>query len=127
MHFCLLLLQGGDHSHEHSHAAPAVSKEKTQEIWKFQVNLWPQIFQGSSMWLAIGKTVLAAILISFVSWLSGKKTGLAGFLTALPLTTLLALTFSQMEWGDSKQSIEYAKSAFVAIPVSLFFVPFLLA
>ena len=79
------------------------------------------------MWLAIGKTVLAAILISFVSWLSGKKTGLAGFLTALPLTTLLALTFSQMEWGDSKQSIEYAKSAFVAIPVSLFFVPFLLA
>lgn len=80
------------------------------------------------MWLAIGKTVVAAVLISFVSWLSGKKTGLAGFLTALPLTTLLALAFSQMEWGDSKQSVEYAKSVFVAIPVSLlFFVPFLLA
>ena len=80
------------------------------------------------MWLAIGKTIIAAILISFVSWLSGKKTGLAGFLTALPLTTLLALAFSQMEWGDSKQSVEYAKSVFIAIPVSLlFFVPFLLA
>ncbi|PIK13713.1 hypothetical protein [Halobacteriovorax sp. JY17] len=80
------------------------------------------------MWLAIGKTFLAAILISFVSWLSGKKTGLAGFLTALPLTTLLALAFSHMQWGDSKQSVEYAKSVFVAIPVSLlFFVPFLLA
>lgn len=80
------------------------------------------------MWLAIGKTVLAAVLISFVSWLSGKKTGLAGFLTALPLTTLLALAFSHMEWGDSKQSVEYAKSVFVAIPVSLlFFVPFLMA
>lgn len=80
------------------------------------------------MWFAIGKTILAAILISFVSWLSGKKTGLAGFLTALPLTTLLALAFSQMEWGDSKQSVEYAKSVFIAIPVSLmFFVPFLLA
>ena len=80
------------------------------------------------MWLAIGKTVVAAALISFVSWLSGKKTGLAGFLTALPLTTLLALAFSHMEWGDSKQSVEYAKSVFVAIPVSLlFFIPFLLA
>lgn len=78
--------------------------------------------------LAIIKIIVAAMLISFVSWLSGKKTGLAGFLTALPLTTLIALAFSYMEWGDSKQSVEYAKSVFVAIPVSLlFFVPFLLA
>jgi len=80
------------------------------------------------MWLAIGKTIVAAILISFVSWLSGRETGLAGFLTALPLTTLLALAFSHMEWGDTKQSVDYAKSVFVAIPVSLlFFIPFLLA
>ena len=78
--------------------------------------------------LFVFKTILAAFLISFVSWLSGKKTGLAGFLTALPLTTLLALAFSHVEWGDSKQSVEYAKSIFVAIPVSLlFFVPYLLA
>lgn len=80
------------------------------------------------MWLMIGKTIIAAILISFVSWLSGKKTGLAGFLTALPLTTLLALAFSYLEWGDAKQSVDYAKSVFVAIPVSLlFFLPFLFA
>ena len=76
----------------------------------------------------IGKTLFAAAIISFVSWLSGKKVGLAGFLTALPLTTLLSLAFSQMEWKDSAQSVEYAKSIFVAIPISLlFFVPFLLA
>tara|TARA_R100000656_G_scaffold95932_1_gene69690 strand:+ start:722 stop:1060 length:339 start_codon:yes stop_codon:yes gene_type:complete len=80
------------------------------------------------VWLTIAKLVVAASLITFVSWLSGKKTGLAGFLTALPLTTLLALAFSQVEWGDSKQSVEYAKSVFVAIPVSLlFFIPYLLA
>jgi hypothetical protein len=80
------------------------------------------------MWLAIGKVFVAAVLISFVSWLSGKKVGLAGFLTALPLTTLIALAFSQIEWGDSSQSVEYAKSIFIAIPLSLlFFVPFLLA
>lgn len=74
------------------------------------------------------KIIVAAVLISFVSWLSGKKVGLAGFLTALPLTTLIALAFSHLEWGDTKQSVEYAKSVFVAIPVSLlFFIPFLLA
>lgn len=74
------------------------------------------------------KTLLAAIIISFVSWLAGKKVGLAGFITALPLTTLLALAFSHMEYKDSAQSVAYAKSIFTAIPVSLlFFVPFLLA
>ena len=65
------------------------------------------------------KTILSALIISFVSWLSGKKTGIAGFITALPITTLLALAFSKIEWGDPKQSVEYAKSVFVAIPVSL--------
>ncbi len=80
------------------------------------------------MAFVIGKTVFAAVIISFVSWLSGKKTGIAGFLTALPLTTLLALAFSHVEFADTKQSVDYAKSIFVAIPVSLlFFVPFLLA
>lgn len=80
------------------------------------------------MWLGLSKIVVAAVLISFVSWLSGKKTGLAGFLTALPLTTLIALAFSHLEWGDAKQSVAYAKSVFVAIPVSLlFFLPFLLS
>jgi hypothetical protein len=74
----------------------------------------------------IGKTIFAALVISFVSFLSGKKTALAGFLTALPLTTILALAFSQVEWGNSKQSVEFAKSIFLAVPVSLlFFLPFL--
>jgi hypothetical protein len=80
------------------------------------------------MVMFFGKIFVAAILISFVSWLSDKKTGLAGFLTALPLTTLIALAFSQIEWKDSAQSVQYAKSIFVAIPVSLlFFIPFLFA
>ena len=80
------------------------------------------------MWLALGKTLLAAVLISFVSWLAEKKTGLAGFLTALPLTTLLALAFSHLEWGDTEQSVAYAKNILAAVPLSLlFFVPFLCA
>ena len=74
------------------------------------------------------KIVVSAVVISFVSWLSGKRIGLAGFLTALPLTTLLALAFSHLEFQNSEQSTEYAKSVFYAIPISLlFFVPFLFA
>lgn len=88
----------------------------------------PRTSRESEMALAIGKVIVASVLISFVSWLSGKQTSLAGFITALPLTTLLALAFSHLEWGNAEQTVQYAKSVFVAIPVSLlFFVPFLLA
>ena len=74
------------------------------------------------------KIGISAVLISFVSWLSHKKIGLAGFLTALPLTTLLALAFAQIEFNDSAQTTEYAKSVFYAVPLSLtFFLPFLFA
>ena len=74
------------------------------------------------------KTLLAAFIISFVSWLAGKKPVLAGFITALPLTTILALAFTQIEWKNGAGSVEYAKSVFVAVPVSLlFFIPFLMA
>ncbi len=73
------------------------------------------------------KIIFAAIIISFVSWLSGKKMGMAGFLTALPLTSMIALLFSRQEWGPEK-AVHYAKSIFSAVPLSLlFFVPFLFA
>ncbi len=82
----------------------------------------------SLLGLSILKVLVAAVVISFVSWLAGKKTGLAGFLTALPLTSLLALAFAQLQWSEARQSVEYAKSIFIAVPVSLlFFVPFLFA
>ena len=80
------------------------------------------------MILMLLKTLVAAIVIAFTSWLAGKKPELAGFIVALPLTTLLALLFSYAEFRDSATSVAFAKSIFVGIPVSLlFFVPFLLA
>lgn len=80
------------------------------------------------MVITILKTIFAAVIISFVSWLSNKNTQLAGFLTALPLTTLLALLFGQVQWQDSVSSVKFAQSIFYAVPLSLlFFVPFLLA
>lgn len=79
------------------------------------------------MWFVL-KVLLSAVLISFISWLSGKKPVLAGFLTALPITTLLVLAFSHFEWKDGAQAVTFAKNVFVAVPVTLtFFVPFLLA
>lgn len=70
--------------------------------------------------------IISASMISFASWLSGRLPGLAGFMVALPLASLLVLPLSFREHGDPAATIELARSIFVAIPVSLlFFVPFL--
>ncbi len=80
------------------------------------------------MTLFILKTAVAAGIISFCSWLSGKRPDLAGFIVALPVATLIALAFSYAEHENPQASIAFAKSILVGIPVSLlFFVPFLLA
>lgn len=80
------------------------------------------------MWLFFVKVIVAAVVISFCSWLSNKRPDIAGFVVALPLTTLLVLLFSYAEYRDTAKSVEFAKSVFVGVPISLlFFVPFLLA
>jgi len=78
-----------------------------------------------AMLLKIG---VAAIMISFSSWLAGKKPELAGFIIALPLVSILALAFSYVEHRDVAASITFAKSIMIGIPLSLlFFVPFFFA
>lgn len=80
------------------------------------------------MFLTVIKLAIAAAMISFSSWLSGKKPELAGFIIALPIATLLVLPFSYMEYKDPATSVKFAQSIFFAIPLSLFFfVPFLFA
>lgn len=76
----------------------------------------------------ISKVLIAAVVISFSSWLAGKQPRLAGFIMALPISTLIALALSQAEYQDSAKSVAFAKSVFLAVPLSLlFFIPFLLA
>jgi len=71
---------------------------------------------------------IAAIVIAFSSWLSGKRPEMAGFIIALPVSTLIVLVFSHVEWQDHANTIKFAQSILVGIPFSiLFFVPFLLA
>lgn len=77
---------------------------------------------------SIFKVGLAAIIISFVSWLSGKRPELAGYLTALPLVSIIAIAFAYWQHQDAAQSVQYAKSILLAIPLScLFFAPFFFA
>lgn len=55
-------------------------------------------------WFTI-KVCVSAALISFVSWLSVKKPGLAGLLLALPITTLLAFPFAFLEHHELEKTI----------------------
>lgn len=74
------------------------------------------------------KIGLSACVIGFASWLSGKRPDLAGFIIALPIMTLLVLPFSHVEYQNPDNSVEFAKSIMLAVPLSLtFFIPFLLA
>lgn len=74
------------------------------------------------------KLVLSASLISFSTWLAQRRPALAGFLLALPLSSMIAILFLQIESRDSEKTLTFAKSIFSGVPLSLtFFLPFLLS
>lgn len=80
------------------------------------------------MYWPIIKIAIAACVIAFSSWLSGKRPELAGFIIALPISSMLVLAFSYTEYKDPAAATKFAISILSAIPMSLlFFVPFLLA
>lgn len=80
------------------------------------------------MLFTIFKIVFSAGVIAFSSWLAGKRPELAGFIIALPLMTLLVLPFNYAEYQDPENTVTFAKSILVAVPLSLtFFIPFLFA
>ncbi len=73
------------------------------------------------------KVLISAILISYAAWLAGKKPGLAGFIIALPLSSLLSLVFSYAQFRNMDKLNQYAISILAAVPLSLvFFIPFVL-
>src|SRR6056300_356333 len=74
------------------------------------------------------KVLLAALVIAFASWLSGKKPELSGFIIALPIASIIAIAFSYMEHKNAENTVLFAKSILIGVPVSyLFFVPFFFA
>lgn len=77
------------------------------------------------MLFTVFKISIAAGVIAFASWLSGKKPELAGFITALPLVSILAIAFAYTQHQDASNTAQYARSIIFAVPISwLFFVPF---
>ncbi len=71
------------------------------------------------------KFAIAGFVVAFASWLSAKKPELAGFITALPLVSILAIAFAYGQHHDLSATSQYARSIIFAVPVSwLFFVPF---
>ena len=74
------------------------------------------------------KVIIVACVIVFTSWLAQKKPALAGFIIALPIASMLALIFTYTESKDSAAAMAFAKSIFIAVPISyLFFLPFFLS
>ena len=72
------------------------------------------------------KLLISSGVIASTSWLAGKRPGLAGFLMALPISSLLAIAFTQTEWRDADKSVDFARSILLSVPLSLtFFLPFL--
>jgi hypothetical protein len=73
------------------------------------------------------KFIVSGLLIAFASWLAGRRPVLAGFVIALPLTSILAMLFSYMEFRSMEKLNQFAVSIFAAVPLSLlFFTSFLL-
>lgn len=72
--------------------------------------------------------LLSAGIITGAAWLAKRNPSLAGFIIALPLATLITLPLAHFQSSDPVNSVAFAKSIFVAVPISLlFFVPFLLS
>jgi len=73
------------------------------------------------------KIFLSASIIAGISWYVGKNPSLAGFLIALPILSVLAISFSYFQYRDMEKINQFASSIVVSIPLSLlFFVPFIL-
>ena len=73
------------------------------------------------------KILLSASIIAGISWYAGKNPPLAGFLIALPIISILSISFSYFQYRDIEKINQFASSILVSIPLSLlFFVPFIL-
>ena len=78
--------------------------------------------------LTIIKLGISAAVITGSSWLAGKNPRLAGWIIALPISSMLALLFAHAEYRDQAKSVAFAKSILTSVPLSLtFFIPFLFA
>lgn len=73
--------------------------------------------------LAISVAVILA-----ATWLSKRQPGLAGFVAALPITTMLVLTLGHFDSVSTEDQAKLAKSLLLGIPLGCtFLIPFIAA
>lgn len=73
----------------------------------------------------VTKIIIAGVVIATSSWLAGQRPGLAGFLIALPISSILALSLNYVEYSDPEKAAAFARAICISVPLSLvFFVPF---
>ena len=73
------------------------------------------------------KLLSASMVITGTSWLANQRPQLAGFLMALPISSMIALAFNYAEFSNPEKSSEFARAILISVPLSLvFFVPFLI-
>ncbi len=71
--------------------------------------------------------LFSSAIIAFGAWVSKTNPRMAGFITALPLSSMLVLIISQMQTKSGLNTLTYARSIFYSLPLtSLFFIPFLI-
>lgn len=73
------------------------------------------------MYYLIFKVVLTAVLVVAVSEVGKRSLLLGGLLASIPLTSLLALAWLQVETGNRERVAELSTSIFWLIPPSLIF------
>ena len=59
-------------------------------------------------------TLISAVVIGFVAWISRKYPVTAGFIIALPVATLLVLPLAYLQHRDAGSAFDMARSILVA-------------
>ncbi len=77
--------------------------------------------------LFIAKLVVSALVIAAASEVAKRDSFWGALLIALPITSILALSWLYVETRDNELATRFARDVLLLVPVSLvFFVPFLL-
>ncbi len=74
------------------------------------------------------KVLVSAFIIALAAGLSGKFPRAAGFLVALPISTMLVLPLAYLEHQEVETITALAKGVLIALPgIAIFLLPFLVA
>lgn len=78
------------------------------------------------MIITVFKAIFSVIMVCTLSVVSHKYPKLSGFVASLPITSLLIVVFSHIQYGDEFDFLKFYKGILLGLPVvALFYSPFL--